>query len=116
MIDEEEKDILLFLKNNMKYSSCYKPTQIYSSMEPRLTNEDKVVTLCRILCSKKLIDAETETSNDSSHRNTCYSISKLGLDELNPNTRDKKIYKMIVVGTLSAIIAAIASVIGIFTR
>jgi len=115
LLDEEEKAILIWLKENMKHSSCYRPNAIYSNNRETFTNESKVVTVCRRLSIKELIEAENETPGDSSHRNTCYYISKLGLDELNPNTRDKKIYKMIVVGTLAAIIAALASVIGIFT-
>ena len=115
MIDKDEKVVLKWMNDNIDESDCFRPVMIHANIKGKIKNEDDVVTICRRLQAKELIDEKNNTPNDPHQRNSCYRITKKGMDELNPNTREKKIYKIAIIGMLSAIVAAITSIISIFT-
>lgn len=107
--------ILNWLNDNFDHLNCYTPEQIYSANISKITPDDLVVETCRRLHARKLIDEMTSQPGDSLKRRSCYRISQLGIDKLNPNTREKNLYKIAIIAMAAAIIAAIASIISIFT-
>ena len=113
MTDREERIILNWLNDNFNHSNCFRPDEIYAHVHHKITPEDTVVTTCRRLHAKNLIEEITNTPNDSMKRNSCYRISQLGIDELNPNTRDKQMFRFAKIGAAAGIIAAITSIIAV---
>lgn len=113
LTDKDEKFILEWLNDKFKQSDCFRPQQIYDHNKNEFSNESIVVSTCRRLHAKKLIDEITSTVNDPDKRDSCYSISKAGMDELNPNTLDKQMFKLAKIGASAGIIAAITSIIAI---
>lgn len=115
MTDRDERIILNWLNDNFNRSNCYKPKEIYGHVAHKITPENTVVETCRRLHAMKLIDEITNKPGDPEKRDSCYRISQLGIDKLNPNTREKKMFKIAIIGMAAAIIAAITSIISIFT-
>jgi len=113
LTDRDERIILNWLNDNFNHSNCYKPKEIYGHVHHKITPEDTVVSTCRRLDAKKLIDEITSHPNDPEKRESCYRISQLGIDELNPNTRDKQMFKFAKIGAAAGIIAAITSIIAV---
>lgn len=89
---------------------CYNPRNLNKDFELSF-DEDTIVSICRKLHAKKLIDEITTTPSDPRGLNTCYRISEKGIDKLNPNSREKKMFKMQKLNTVLALFATAASVI-----
>jgi len=106
---------LKWLNDNFHQSNCFNPKQIYAQVHTKISTEGTVESVCRRLHTMKLIDEITVQPGDPNKKHSCYKISQLGIDELTPNTREKKMYKIAIIGMAAAIIAAITSIISIFT-
>ena len=99
------------MNDNFEHSNCYRPVDIYAHIHNMITPEETVVKVCRRLHAMNLIEEISNKPNDPSKRESCYRISQLGIDKLNPNSREKGMFKMQKITTALAIITTIASVI-----
>ena len=101
---------MIWLNENFDQSNCYNPKEIYGHVAHKITPEGLVVKTCRRLHAKKLIDEINSHATDPEKRKSCYRISQKGIDELNPNTREKRMFTFAKIGAAAAIVAAITSV------
>jgi len=113
LLDREEKFILEWLNDHFVESNCFKPLDIYDHNKSKFSNESYIVSTCRRLHARKLIDEMTSHAGDPDKRNSCYRISNAGIDALNPNSTEKKMFKLAKIGAAAGIIAAITSIIAV---
>lgn len=114
MISHEERIILEHLQLNQTSQDCYKPDELAACFTTNLKTSEEVADICVALSNKKLITMQNYVPSNKK-LSSCYSISEKGIDELNPSSRSKNLYKFALLGTIFAGIAAIASIISIFT-
>lgn len=113
MISREERSVLQYLQLNQTTYDCYKPEMLVDCFIGESKSIEDIANICITLSNKKLITMQHSSSNKKF--SSCYSISEKGIDELNPSSRGKNLYKFALLGTIFAGIAAIASIISIFT-
>jgi len=118
IMETNEHNLLKFLKDHEDEKRCFKPGEILDIVGHTgqdLDTLEIVATDCRNLQARDMIIEKTGHASDPQQIHSCYRITQKGLDQLNPNTRDKNMYKIAKIAMSAAIIAAIASIIGIFT-
>ena len=102
-----------WLNDNFHLSNCFNPKQIYGHVNHEISTEGTVESVCSRLHTMNLIDEITNQSGDPNKKHSCYKISQLGIDELNPNTREKKMFTFAKIGAAAGVIAAITSIIAV---
>lgn len=102
-IDKIERKILVFMKKELiTKNECIKNSDISSSTNIEI---NKVITKTHLLETRELL--KLVSYSPQNHKTYCYKITGSGIDSLKVN------YRMIVI-EIAILIAAIASVAGLF--
>ena len=99
----------------MDTQDSYKPKMILDSIES-LKDELKVAKTCSRLYSKGVVDLMSSTSTDPNKLGNYYRINAKGIDELNPSSKNKNIYRLAIIGGICSPIAIVLAIIAIFFK
>lgn len=116
LLDHTERQILNYLNLNIDTQNCYEPKHIsdnFGSSNDKLDDELKAAKVCSRLYAKGVVDLMGSRSSDPDKLGNCYRINAKGIDELNPSSKNKNLYRLAIIGGICSPIAIVLAIVAI---